>query len=150
MFHLARLGFRQRESASLVLSEETTKSINSLSCPEQTYPVSRKSSPATMQNYKLRYNRVFPIPPDVTSLDGADGTPLKILGYIRFALKLGIKFLLVKALVLPHLGTDTMLIDKIIMKAFGAKLHWAAERLSFKDSNITIPATHTRRAIRSK
>ena len=36
------------------------------------------------------------------------------------------------------------------MKAFGAKLDWAAERVSFKDSNITIPATHMRRPIRSK
>ena len=43
-----------------------------------------------------------------------------------------------------------MLIDKIIMKAFGAKMDWAAERLLFKDSNITIPATHTRRPIRLK
>ena len=41
-----------------------------------------------------------------------------------------------------------MLIDNIIMKAFGAKLDWAAERLLFKDNNITIPATHTRRPIR--
>ena len=43
-----------------------------------------------------------------------------------------------------------MLIDNSIMKALGAKLDWAAERLSFEDSNITIPATHMRRPIRSK
>ena len=44
-----------------------------------------------------------------------------------------------------------MLINNSIMKkAFGAKLDWAAEQLSFKDSNITIPATHTRQLIRSK
>ena len=30
------------------------------------------------------------------------------------------------------------------------KIDWAAERLSFKDSNIAIPATHIRRPIKSK
>ena len=39
-----------------------------------------------------------------------------ILGYIRFALKLGNKYLPVEALVLPHLGPDAKLIDSI-MKA---------------------------------
>ena len=43
-----------------------------------------------------------------------------------------------------------MLIANSIMKAFGAKLDWAAERLSFKDSDTTIPATHMRRPMRSK
>ena len=43
-----------------------------------------------------------------------------------------------------------MLIDNSIMKAFGAKLDWAAERLSFRDSSFTIPATHMRRPIKSK
>ena len=43
-----------------------------------------------------------------------------------------------------------MLIDNSIMKAFDAKLNWAAERLSFKDSNSRIPATHMRRPIKSK
>ena len=43
-----------------------------------------------------------------------------------------------------------MLIENSIMKAFGAKLDWAAERLSFQDSSITIPATHMRRPIWSK
>ena len=43
-----------------------------------------------------------------------------------------------------------MLIDKSIMKSFGAKLDWAAERLSFQDSNVTIPATHMRRSLKSK
>ena len=42
-----------------------------------------------------------------------------------------------------------MLIDNSIMEAFGARLDWAAERLSFKNSNSPIPATHTRRSIRS-
>ena len=101
-----------------------------------------------MQNYDIIV--IFSIPPGATSLRSADGTPFKNLGYIRFALKLGIKYLPVEALVLPHLGPDVMLIDNSIMKAFGAKLDWAAERLSFKNSNITTPATHMRRPIRSK
>ena len=41
-------------------------------------------------------------------------------------------------------------IDDIIMEAFRAKLDWAAERLSFQDSNVTIPATHLRRSLKSK
>ena len=71
---------------------------------------------------KLRHNRVFPIPSGAISVRSADGTPLKILRHIRFALKLGNKYLPVEALVLPHLGPDAMLIDNSIMKAFGAKL----------------------------
>ena len=43
-----------------------------------------------------------------------------------------------------------MLIDNSIMKAFGAKLDWAAERLSYRESNVIIPASHTTRPIRSK
>ena len=43
-----------------------------------------------------------------------------------------------------------MLIDNSIMKSFRAKLDWAAERLSFEDSDVTIPATHTRRYLESK
>ena len=46
-----------------------------------------------------------------------------------------------------------MLIDNnnSIIKSFRAKLDWAAERLSFQDSNVTIPATHTtRRSLESK
>ena len=52
-FHLARLGFRQRGSASLVPTEETTKSISSLSTAQRAYPVSRKISSKTMQNYGI-------------------------------------------------------------------------------------------------
>ena len=61
-----------------------------------------------------------------------DGTPLRILECIRFALKLGNKSSPVEALVLSHLGPDVMLINNSIMKAFGAKLDWAAERLLLK------------------
>ena len=100
---------------------------------------------------KLRNKRTVPIPPGATSLhNSADGTPLEVLGYIRFTLKLGNKSLPVEALVLPHLGPDAMLIDNSIMKSSRAKLDWAAERLSFHDSNVTIPATHARRSLESK
>ena len=43
-----------------------------------------------------------------------------------------------------------MLIDNSIMKSLGAKLDWATERLSFQDNNVTIPATHVRRPLKSK
>ena len=99
---------------------------------------------------KLRHQRISTIPPNAISLHSADGTPLEISGCIGFTLKLGNKYLPVEALVLPHLGPDAMLIDNIIMKAFRAKLDWAAERLSFQDSNVTIPATHMRRSLKSE
>ena len=35
------------------------------------------------------------------------------------------------------------------MKAFRAKLDWAAERLYFQYNNVTIPATHMRRSLKS-
>ena len=70
---------------------------------------------------KLRHHRISPIPPNAISLHSADGTPLEILGCIRFTLKLGSKFLPVEALVLPHLGPDAMLINNSITKAFAAK-----------------------------
>ena len=54
-------------------------------------------------------------------------------------LTLGNKYLPVEAPVVPHLGPDAMLVDNSIMKAFGAKLDWATERLSFRDSGIVIP-----------
>ena len=65
-------------------------------------------------------------------------------------MKLGNKSLPVEALVLPHLGPDAVLIDISIMKAFGAKLDWVAERLALQDGNDTIPTTHMRRPIKSK
>ena len=80
---------------------------------------------------KLRNKRIFPIPANAISLHSADGTPLEILGYIHFTLKLGNKSLPEEALVLPHLGPDAMLIGNSIMKSFRAKLDWAAESLSF-------------------
>ena len=47
-------------------------------------------------------------------------------------LKLGNTSLPVEAIVFPHLGRDAMLIDNSKMKAFGAKLDGAAERLFLK------------------
>ena len=99
---------------------------------------------------KLLHKRIFPLPPGAISLHSADGTPLEILEYIRFTLKLDNKSLPVDALVLPHSGPDAMLIDNSIMKAFRAKLDWAAKRLFFQDSNATIPAAHIRRYLESK
>ena len=99
---------------------------------------------------KLRQKRIFPVPPGAFSLLSADGSPLEILGCVRFTLKLGNKSLPVEALLLPHLWPDVMLTDNIIMKSFGAKLDWTTERLSFRDSNNTIPAIHVRRSIQSK
>ena len=45
---------------------------------------------------------------------------------------------------------EKTLIDNSIMKTFRAKLDWAAERLSFQDSNVTIPETHMRRSFKSE
>ena len=99
---------------------------------------------------KLRQKCIFPIPPGAISLRSADGSPLQILGYIRFTLKLGNKSLPVEALVLPHLGPDIMLFDNSIMKSFGAKLDWLTECLSFQDSLETIPARHVKSPVQSK
>ena len=100
---------------------------------------------------KLRQKRIFPVPPGAISLRSPDDSPLKILGCVRFTLKLGNKSLPVEVLVvLPHLGPDVMLIDNSIMKSFGAKLDWTTERLSFQDSKHTIHAMHVRRSIRSQ
>ena len=87
---------------------------------------------------KLRHKRIFPI------------RQVLFRCSVHFTLKLGSKSLPVEALVLPYLGLDVMLIDNSIMKSFGAKLDWATERLYFQDSNVTIPATHVRRPLKSK
>ena len=98
----------------------------------------------------LRQKRIFPVPPGAILLRSADGSPLKILGCVRFTLKLGNKSLPVEALVLPHLGPDVMLLDNSIMKKIGAKLDWTTECLSFQDSKYTIPAIHVRRSVQSQ
>ena len=99
---------------------------------------------------KLRQKCIFPIPPGAISLRSADGSPLQILGYVRFILKLGNKSLPVEALVLPHLGPGVMLLDNSIMKSFKAKLNWSSECLSFQDSTQTIPARHVRSSVQSE
>jgi len=97
-----------------------------------------KSHP-TLQHLPLK-----PVPPGAIQLNSADGSALEILGYIRFNLTLGDITLPVKALVLPNLGPDKMLLDNSIMNAFGAVLDWCGERLSFKNSTRKIPAKHRR------
>ena len=72
------------------------------------------------------------MPPGAINLSSADGSPLKILGYVRFQLTLGDITLPVEALVLPSLGADIMLLDDTIMGAFGGVLDWSTEQLSFK------------------
>ena len=99
---------------------------------------------------KLRQKHIFPFPSGAISLRSADGSPLKILVYVLFTLKLGNKSLPVEALVLPHLGPDVMLLDSSIMKSFGAKLDWMTECLSFQYSKHTISAIHVRRSIQSQ
>ena len=96
---------------------------------------------------KLRQKCIFLVPPGAISPRSADGSPLKIVGCVRFTLKLGNKSLPVEALVLPHLGPDVMLLDNSIMNSFGAILNWTAECLSFQDSRHTIPAVHVRRSV---
>ena len=96
---------------------------------------------------KLRQKRIFTVPPGAISLRSADGSPLKILEYVRFTLKLDNKSLPVEALVLPHLEPDVMLLDNSIMKSFGVKLDWTTECLSFQDSKQTIQAIHVRRSV---
>ena len=92
----------------------------------------------------LRNARVSPIPPCAISLHRVNGSPQKYLGYVRFVLTLGNKLLLIEALVIPHLGIDVILFYNNIMKAFSVKLDWSAEILLFRDSNISIPAIHTK------
>ena len=99
---------------------------------------------------KLRQKCIFPIPSGAISLRSEDGSPLQILGYVRFTLKLGNKSLPVEALVLPHLGPEVMLLDNSIMKSFGAKIDWSSECLSFQNSTQTIPARHVRSSVQSE
>ena len=93
---------------------------------------------------------MLPVPIGAISLRSADDSPLNILGYTRFVLTLGDKSLPVEALVIPHSGSDAMLTDNSIMKAFDVKLEWAAEKRSFRDNNITISAIHTKKPITSQ
>ena len=92
----------------------------------------------------LKDAEISPVPPGAINLRSADGSALKIKGYIRFELTLGELTLPVEALVLPTLGPDNMLLDNSIMGAFGGVLDWQAEELSFKTSSLKIKATHRR------
>ena len=55
------------------------------------------------------YSRATDPATDAISLRSADGSPLKILACIRFALTLGNASLPMKVLVLPNLGPDARL-----------------------------------------
>ena len=46
--------------------------------------------------------RIFAVPLGAIDLSSADGSPLKILGYVRLQLTLGDITLPVEALILPH------------------------------------------------
>lgn len=96
-----------------------------------------------VQNHPtLKTTEMFGVPQGAINLSSADGSPLKILGYVRFQLTLGDITLPVDALVLPSLGPDIMLLDNTIMGAFGAILDWSNEQLSFKNSKVKIKASH--------
>lgn len=46
---------------------------------------------------------------------------------------------MVEKVVLPHLGSDRMLIDNYsILKAFGARLDWKAEMMAFSNNDVTV------------
>ena len=92
----------------------------------------------------MKDTEIFAVPPGAINLSSADGSPLKILGYVRFQLTLGDITLPVEALVLPSLGPDIMLLDNTIMGAFGGVLDWSTEQLSFKNSKVKIKASHRR------
>lgn len=50
----------------------------------------------------------------------------------------------VEEFVLPHLGSDRMLIDNDIMQVVGAWLDWKAETSTFPNDDVTLPAIHTK------
>ena len=79
-------------------------------------------------------SQFFAVPPEAINLSSADGSPLKILGYVRFQLTLGDISLPVEAHVLPSLGPDITIVDNTIMGAFGGVLDWSTEQLSLKNS----------------
>ena len=88
---------------------------------------------------------IKPVPSGSLDLRSADGSPIKVVGFIRFNLTLGKKTLPVEAFVLRDLGPDNMLIDNSVMGAFRGILDWETETLSFHNSDVSIKATHKRR-----
>ena len=79
----------------------------------------------------LKDTHIFAVPPGAINLSSADKSPLKILGYVRFQIKLGDITLPVAALVLPSLGPDIVLLDNTIIGAFGGVLDWSTAQRSF-------------------
>ena len=92
----------------------------------------------------MKDTEIVAMPPRAINLSNADGSPLKIYGYVRFRLTLGDITLPVEALVWPFSGPDIMLLDNTIMGAFGGALDWITERLSLKTSQVTIKVSHRR------
>ena len=91
-------------------------------------------------NPALKDTGLLAAAPEAINLSSADDS-LRILGYVRF-LTLGDITLPVKALVLPSLGPDIMLLDKNIMGAFGAVFDWRTEQLALKMYQVKLKASH--------
>ena len=89
----------------------------------------------------MKSTEVFVVPPEAINLSSADGSPLKILGYVRFQLTLGDIIPPVETLVLPSLGPGSTLLGNTVMDAFGGVLDWSTEHLLFKTSRVTIKAS---------
>ena len=88
--------------------------------------------------------QIFAVPPGVINLSRADGSPLRILGYVRFQLTLEDITQPIETLVLPSLGPDITLLNNTIMGAFGGVLDSSTEQMSLKTSQVTINASHRR------
>ena len=90
----------------------------------------------------LGESEIRQISPGEINLNSADGSPHKIVGYIRFHLTLGDITFPVEPVVLPSLGPDKGLVDNSIMGAFGAVPDRHREEISFKTSQMKMKATH--------
>ncbi len=82
-----------------------------------------------------------PVPPAAVSLHGANGSPIRVLGFVEIPLTLCGITKTISALVVPSLGPDHVLLDNSVMDAFGAVLDWSNQTLSFPHGS-EIPAVH--------
>ena len=90
----------------------------------------------------LKNEPIHAIPPAVLTLKAANGSMMKILGFIRFDLQLGDVTRPVEALVISSLRPDDILLDNSAMFLFGAKNDWKNQCITFHSSETTIPAVH--------
>ena len=90
----------------------------------------------------LSFAHLEPIPSSSMNLSGPDGSPMQILGFISFTVRLGTISRRVDALVVPCLGPDQILLDNDVMSGFGAVLDWDNEQLTFKSNDTVLPALH--------